>query len=118
MDLRACDKQNLSPYVDMSEARFVVLLVSREHLNKRYGSALKALNAFLSEHKSSTPSGSVTTAWSLETEERDSPVSGSDLVQQAHRFRSTLYQLLDWQSWQRQQNQWNLVRFPSEYAPF
>jgi hypothetical protein len=103
----------------MGEARCVFLYVARERLNKRYGTALKALNTFLTENGNTVPSStSLATLWIDGDKERASPLSGSELVQHAIRLRSELYGELKWTAWKRYEDQWNLARFPSSFAPF
>lgn len=81
----------LQKWVDTTSGEYLTLHIEREKRHDRLGQALKLLNDKIAESKNK-----------------------KDL----YRRRIRLLGELGWSHWKRYEEQWLLIRFPAEYAPF
>ena len=103
-----------------TDLRFMYLVVARETLHDRYGNALKAVNKYLADNAQSAPSSSASASgqgpFSSFLPEHLTSVSPD--VKKLFVLRTDLLLKLGWTQWKDHESQWNLIRFPGEYAAF
>ena len=116
------------PFIDLSgDVKHVFVAVARERMYGRPGSALKILNKYLSEQGAVV--GGTTTGCTCFLGVFDQPSTSLGGVrageaavktdgQKMLAIKLELYEAMKWQCWVRYEKQWNVVRFPKEFAPF
>eukprot|EP00158_Paraphelidium_tribonemae_P009110 Partr_v1_DN28774_c0_g1_i4_m63419 putative tripeptidyl peptidase ii len=109
----------LKKVADVSDAVSTFLAVGYEFRLKRYGSALKIGNKFISDNDNAAVKKTAGIANYLSIASGGTGLAdGLDDVQLMYQWKSIILRSLGWKCWQELETKWALVRFPKEYAPF